>query len=63
MDRHLADQLILYAALAQGESFYLIPAFTDHVEANLWLVETLLGAKWELQGKALWIKGIGYARG
>ncbi len=63
VDRHLADQLILYAALAAGESLYLIPSFTDHVEANLWLVETLLGAKWELQGKLLWIKGIGYARG
>ncbi|MBC7221953.1 RNA 3'-phosphate cyclase [Candidatus Bipolaricaulota bacterium] len=63
VDRHLADQLILYAALASGETVYVIPSFTDHVEANLWLVETLLGAKWELQGKTLWIKGIGYARG
>lgn len=63
VDRHLADQLILYAALAQGESVYLIPSPTDHVEANLWVVETLLGAKWELQGKTLWIRGIGYAQG
>ncbi len=63
VDQHLADQLILYAALAEGESIYLIPAFTDHVEANLWLVETLLGARWEVQGKTLWIKGVGYARG
>ncbi len=62
VDRHLADQLILYAALAAGESVYVLPSLTDHVEANLWLVETLLGAKWELQGKTLWIKGIGYAR-
>lgn len=62
VDRHLADQLILYAALAQGESVYLIPSLTDHVEANLWLVEELLGAKWELQGKILRIEGIGYVR-
>lgn len=62
VDRHLADQVILYAALAQGESVYLIPSLTDHVEANLWLVEELLGAKWELQGKILRIQGIGYVR-
>ncbi len=62
VDRHLADQVILYAALAQGESVYLIPSLTDHVEANLWLVEELLGAKWELQGKILRIRGIGYVR-
>ncbi|MGC9018805.1 MAG: RNA 3'-terminal phosphate cyclase [Candidatus Bipolaricaulaceae bacterium] len=62
VDRHLADQLILYAALAQGESVYVIPSFTDHVEANLWLVETVLGVRWELQGKILRIQGIGYVR-
>lgn len=63
VDRHLADQLILCAALAQGESVYRIPSLTDHVEANLWLVEELLGAKWELQGRTLWIQGVGYVRG
>lgn len=63
VDRHLADQLILYAALAEGESRYLIPEVTDHVESNLWLVEEILGAKWEIRGKLLVIRGIGYGRG
>jgi RNA 3'-terminal phosphate cyclase (ATP) len=62
VDRHLADQLILYAALAAGESLYLIPSVTDHVEANLWLAETLLGAKGGLEGNTLRIRGIGYVR-
>jgi len=35
VDRHLADQLIPYAALAEGESRYLVPGLTDHVESNL----------------------------
>ena len=63
VDRHLADQLILYAALAEGESRYLVPAVTDHVESNLWLVEEILGASWEIEGDTLVIKGIGYGRG
>jgi len=62
VDRHLADQLIPYAALAKGESEFLIPQVTDHVEANLWLVEELLGAKYELSGNRLHIEGIGYER-
>lgn len=60
VDRHLADQLIIYAALAKGETVYIIPALTDHVEANLWLVEELLGARYELSGNILRIQGVGY---
>ncbi len=60
VDRHLADQLILYAALARGESVYLVPKVTDHVEANLWLVESLLGARWRIEGRTLRLQGIGY---
>lgn len=63
VDRHLADQIILYAALAQGESSFLIPEVTDHVEANLWLAQDLFGAKSELSGKELRIQGIGHEPG
>ncbi|MBI4301767.1 MAG: RNA 3'-phosphate cyclase [Chloroflexi bacterium] len=59
VDRHLADQLIIYAALAQGTSEYIIPRVTDHVDTNLWLVEQF-GAKWELEGNRVRIQGIGY---
>ncbi len=45
VDRHLADQLIPFAALIEGESVFRIPAVTEHVEVRLWLVEKLLGAK------------------
>jgi RNA 3'-terminal phosphate cyclase (ATP) len=38
VDRHLADQLVLFAALAHGRSTYLVPDVTDHVLSNLWLV-------------------------
>ena len=61
VDRHLADQLIIYAALAKGTTEYTIPRLTEHVGANLWLVEKL-GARTRLEGNNLYIEGLGYAR-
>ncbi len=61
-DRHLADQLILFAALAGGTSEYVIPRMTEHVESNLWLVEKILGVKSELSKNHLCIEGIGFQK-
>jgi RNA 3'-terminal phosphate cyclase (ATP) len=62
-DRHLADQLILFAALAEGETQYLIPRTTDHVVANLWLVGKVLGVKTELEGQCVKVHGAGFLPG
>jgi RNA 3'-terminal phosphate cyclase (ATP) len=62
VDRFLADQLILYAALADSSSKYRIPRVTDHVETNLWLVEQFLAAKSALREGLLTIHGAGYRR-
>lgn len=56
VDRYLADQLIPYAAFAEGTSEYRIPSVTDHVEARLWLIETFFGAKTRLTEKRLEIE-------
>jgi RNA 3'-terminal phosphate cyclase (ATP) len=61
VDRHLADQLIIFAALAAGTSVLRLPQVTDHVHTNLWLVETLLGARTHLEGQLLRIEGVSYA--
>ncbi len=58
-DRHLADQLILFAALARGVTEYRIPIRTDHVESNLWLVGEILGARSALSDGYLRIEGVG----
>ena len=63
VDRYLADQLIFYAALADGVSEYRIPKLTEHVETNLWLVESILGAKTEVHKNLVKIQGIGYSLG
>jgi RNA 3'-terminal phosphate cyclase (ATP) len=63
VDRFLADQLIIFAALAEGTTRYRIPMLTDHVESNLWLVERLLGARTEIRdGREVEITGVGHAR-
>jgi len=64
VDRFLADQLIIYAALADGVTEYVIPRMTDHIEANLWLIEHILGrlgAGVEVIGNRIRIKGVGYS--
>ena len=60
VDRYLADQLIFYAALADGVSQYRIPQLTGHIETNLWLAESVLGAKTEVNKNLVKIQGIGY---
>jgi RNA 3'-terminal phosphate cyclase (ATP) len=60
VDRHLADQLIIFAALAKGRSEYRIPCVTDHVLSNLWLVEIMLGVRTQLQGHVLTVEGVGF---
>ncbi|MBW1748674.1 MAG: RNA 3'-phosphate cyclase, partial [Deltaproteobacteria bacterium] len=37
-------------------------AMSDHIEARLWLVEELLGAKTEVKGNLVRIRGIGYTK-
>ena len=60
VDRYLADQIIFYAALADGGSQYRIPSLTEHVETNLWLAQSILGAKTEVDHNIVKIHGIGY---
>jgi len=45
VDVHLADMLVPYVALAQGESVYLSRAITEHLDTNLWLTQEILGVK------------------
>jgi RNA 3'-terminal phosphate cyclase (ATP) len=60
VDRHLADQLIPYCALAHGTSHYIVPQITEQVETNLWLVGEVLGTKTELERNHVKIDGFGY---
>lgn len=56
-DRHAADMLVLWAALAAGESRWRAPAVTEHLRTNLWLVEEL-GARVRLEGREVVVDGL-----
>jgi len=60
VDRYIADQLIIYAGLAEGVIRYSIPRVTEHVETNLWLIEEFLGARTRIDGNLIEIEGIGF---
>lgn len=61
VDRHVTDQLVLFAALADGTTCYLVPRETEHLESNLWLVERF-GARVGVDGRQVTIEGIGFQR-
>jgi len=48
VDSHLADMLVPYVALAQGNSVYLSRLVTDHLDTNIWLAEQILGVKFHV---------------
>jgi len=61
VDRHLADQLVLFAALASGTTRCVVPRATDHLAANLWLAEQF-GAATRTGGRRVEITGVGRTR-
>jgi RNA 3'-terminal phosphate cyclase (ATP) len=50
VDPHLADQLVLYLAQAQGTSTFTTSTITSHLLTNLWVVEQFLGPTFRVQG-------------
>ncbi len=59
VDEHVADQLVPFAALADGASHYIIPRRTEHLESNLWLADQF-GAKVERDKREVVIEGVGH---
>jgi RNA 3'-terminal phosphate cyclase (ATP) len=49
VDVHLADLLIPYMALAEGASTFSTRTISDHLEANIWLAEKMLGVRFNVR--------------
>lgn len=52
VDRHLGDQLVVWAALADGESRYTTSHLTDHTRSAIQVAQTIVGSRFEMQGEA-----------
>ncbi len=57
LDRHLADQIVLYLALSGNESCFTTEAVTDHLLTNLWAIGLFHPYRYVVEGK-LGEKGI-----
>ena len=62
LDRFASDQIISFAALAEGESRFRVAAVTDHLLTNLWLAEKFLGVKATINNHILSMTGVGFQR-
>lgn len=60
LDRFAADQIIPFAALAAGESRFIIPTVTDHVLTSAWLADVFLDAHVRIDGQRLAIHEVGF---
>ncbi|MEJ2671106.1 MAG: RNA 3'-terminal phosphate cyclase, partial [Deltaproteobacteria bacterium] len=50
LDPHLADQILIYLALARGPSSFTTAAVTSHLLTNVWVIAQFLGQVLEVRG-------------
>ena len=62
VDMHLADQLILPLAVADGVSQLKTCRVTEHLRTNMWVVEQFAQARFEVTGRTVTIKPEGGSR-
>jgi RNA 3'-terminal phosphate cyclase (ATP) len=51
LDHHLADQFVLYLALAKEESSFTTTEISSHLLTNLWVMEKFLGIHYTVEGE------------
>ncbi len=50
VDRHLADQIVLYLSRAQGSSSFSTECVTGHLLTNLWVINQFLDTRAQVEG-------------
>jgi RNA 3'-terminal phosphate cyclase (ATP) len=63
LDRFATDQIVPFAALAEGRSRFHIPDVTDHLMTCAWLAGLFFDARVTTDKHLLTIDGVGYRRG
>ncbi len=48
LDKHSADQILPYLALADGKSQITVSEVTNHCKTNIWVIEKFLNGKFEI---------------
>ncbi len=58
-DRHLADQIMPFAAVAKGETTYTTSEITLHQKSNAYVINSFLGDVVKFDGNLVRIRGVG----
>jgi len=53
LDKHLADQILPFMALAHGKSQVSVSEITEHCKTNIWVIEKFLEGKFEIKGNLI----------
>jgi len=53
LDRHMADQVLPYIALANSGSCVTVSRVTDHCRTNMWVIEKFLKGKFEVEERLI----------
>ena len=63
VDDYLADQLVLYMALAKGRSSFIARRITRHLATNMRVIEQFLPARFEVDEETGWVsvEGVGFS--
>lgn len=68
LEPHLADQILLYLALARGRSSFTTSAISQHLLTNAWVIEHFLPVRFVIEGREggpgrVSVEGVGYRYG
>ena len=63
IDMHLADQLVLYMALARGHSTLITERITEHLLTNIWVIEQFLPVTFDIEKETgkIEVDGVGFS--
>jgi len=53
LDKHLADQILPYLALAPGKSQVTVSEITNHCKINIWVIEKFVKGKFKIAGQQI----------
>jgi RNA 3'-phosphate cyclase len=57
LDRHMADQILPYLAIAGGQSAVSVSEITAHCRTNIWVIEQFLDGRFEVSGNVIRWRG------
>jgi len=56
LDKHLADQILPFIALASGKSQVTVSEITNHCQTNIWAIEKFIEGKFEIKDNLItWV--------